>query len=102
VYLGGASNNPAVASTTDVTVPSSGVVNNSPVSGSFTLQEDQEVTIPVSFQMDGRLAAGSLVTGGSYSIGLERINWADATGTANSSTFMSGQTNWRTSSVSLP
>ncbi len=100
-YVGGAASNPASASSTDFTVPSSGVVNDV-ANNSFTLQEDQEVTIPVSFQVEGRTTAGALVTGGSYSIGLERINWVSAAGAASNSTFMSGLTSWRTSSISLP
>jgi len=102
IYAGGATSNPAVASSTSFTVPSSGVINNSPVANSFTLQEDNEIMIPVTFLFEGRFANSSAVDTGSYSIALERINWADAGGVANSSTFMAGLTQWRTGSVSLP
>lgn len=100
-YLGGASNNPSVSSSTDFAVPSSGVVNDS-TNATFTLQEDQEITIPVTFTIQGNTTAGVGVTYGSYSIGLERINWLPANGSQSSSTFMSSQTNWRTGSVTLP
>ena len=99
-YLNGAANTQVSASSTDFAVPSSGV---SITGNSFTLAQDQEITIPVTYTFQGNLLTGVGVTYGSYSFGLERINWVNvAAGTLNASTFMSGQTNWRTSSVSLP
>jgi len=99
IYLGGVSSNPSVASTTDFSQPSSGVVSGS--SNSFTLQQNNEVTIPVSFTFQGNTAAGVGITYGNYAVGLERINWVTS-GTQNSSTFMAGRTEWRTPSVTLP
>ncbi len=102
VYLNGAAVTPVAASSTDFAFPSSGNVVATG-SNSVTLAKGQSITLPVSFTMEGNLATGVGVTAGNYSIGLEQINWVNATaGTLNSSTFMSGQTNWRSSSVSLP
>jgi len=105
VYRGGASVGAAAvgASSTSFTIPSTGILNNTPVSGSITLQEDQEITVPVSFTFEGKLSpSGVNVTTGSYAVGLENINYTTAAGVAQTSSFMAGQTNWRTSEVTLP
>lgn len=85
-----------LASTTSYDTPSSGV-STSGLTNSFILQENNEITIPVSIRFEGRLLTGALVTGGSYSIGLEGIKWNTST-----SNFMAGKTDWRTSTISLP
>ena len=97
-YINGVAGSMFTASTTDFTVPSSGVAENSPVAGSFTLAQDASTDIAITFN----LQAGSGTTYGSYSIGLEKINWANEAGVVKSSTFMAGKTNWRTASVVLP
>jgi len=89
-----------VASTTDWSVPSSGVTNDSP-NATFTLAQDASVTIPVTFSMQGKLTSGVDSTYGSYSIGLERLNWVSSAG-LKASTFMAGQSAWRSASVVLP
>ena len=100
VYLGGASTNLAVSSSTSYAQPSSGVTSSG--SNSFSLAENSEVTIPVTHLIEARVAAtGALVTTGSYAIGLERINWVSA-GTQANSTFMSGNLDWRSSTVAMP
>ncbi len=101
VYVGGALSNQAVASTTSINVPS-GVTTSGLTGGdSFLLQENNSTDITVSFLLQGRTPAGALVTPGSYSIGLERVNWVSSAG-EQSSTWMDAETSWRTSSVSLP
>ena len=104
VYRGGAAIAASFvgASSTSFTIPSSGVVNNSPVANSATLQEDQSISFPVSFTFEGKLATGANVTTGNYAVGLENINYTNAAGTAQVANFMFGQTNWRTSEVTLP
>jgi len=104
VYRGGAAIAASLvgASSTSFTIPSSGVVNNSPVANSATLQEDQSISFPVSFTFEGKLATGANVTTGNYAVGLENINYTNAAGTAQVANFMFGQTNWRTSEVTLP
>ena len=106
VYRGGAAITAATllsnASSTSFTIPSTGVLNNTPVSGSVTVQEDQEITVPVSFTFEGKQVSGTNITTGSYAVGLENINYTTAAGVAQTSSFMLGQTNWRTSEVTLP
>lgn len=86
-----------VASSTAYDTPSSGVTTSG-LTNSFNLQENNEITVPVTVRFEGRTAAGSLVGGGSYAVGLEGIKW---NGT-NTSNFMAGDTDWRTSTISLP
>lgn len=101
-YKGSTNTTLDVASTSNFTIPS-GVVTSGVGSNSFTLQENNEVTIPVEFLFEGRTAAGALVSTDTYSIGIESIRWSTDTGaTLQTSTFMAGETNWRTSGVSLP
>ena len=97
-YVNGAASTLLVASSTSFDVPSSGVVS---ANGNFTLQRNNTVSIPVTFLFEGRTAAGAAVSSGSYAVGLQSINWASTNG-MTSSTFMAGNTDWRTSSVALP
>jgi len=90
------------ASTTSFTLPSQGILNNTPSANTVTLQEDQEITVPVSFTFEGRTANGSNVLIGNYAVGLANINYTNAAGAPQFSNFMAGQTNWRTSEVTLP
>jgi hypothetical protein len=90
------------ASTTSFTLPSQGILNNTPSANTVTLQEDQEITVPVSFTFEGRTADGANVLIGTYAVGLANINYTNAAGAPQTSSFMAGQTNWRTSEVTLP
>lgn len=98
-YYNGAATTLLVSSSTAFDVPSTGV-DTTGLDNSFTLPEGNEVTIPISFTFEGRTAAGVAVSTGAYAIALERIAWK-STG-AQTSTFMAGETEWRTSTVSLP
>jgi hypothetical protein len=98
-YYNGAATVLNVASSTAFDVPSSGVTTSG-LDNSFLLQENNEVTIPVTFTFEGRNAAGVAISTGAYSVALERINWKYAG--AQTSSFMSGKTDWRTSTVQLP
>ena len=100
-YLNSSATTLLVASSTDYSQPSSRVVSVG--TNSFKLQENNEVTIPVSFLIEGRTTAGALLTTGSYAIGLEAIKWSYDDG-ANfiTTSFMAGDLDWRTSTVSLP
>jgi len=92
-----------VASSTAYSTPSSGVVTSGIGTNSFKLQENNEVTIDVSFLAEGRTKAGVLVTTGSYAIGLEGITWSVDDGASTVTTsFMDGDLDWRTSTVSMP
>lgn len=98
-YLNGAASTLLVASSTAFDVPSTGV-DTAGLDASFTLPEGNEITVPVSFTFEGRLATGVAISTGAYSIALERIAWKSSG--AQTTTFMSGETDWRTSTVSLP
>lgn len=104
-YVGGSSTNLAVASSTSYDVPSSGagVVTSGMIGANqFKLQEGASIDLPAHFIFEGRTTAGALVSTNTYAVGLESIKWS-ATGTdTQTSSFMSGRTEWRTSSVSLP
>jgi hypothetical protein len=57
----------------------------------------------VDFIFEGRTAAGSLVSTGSYAVGLSNVKWSLTDGgVSNTSSFMLNQTAWRSSAVSLP
>ena len=87
-----------VSSTSNFTVPS-GVVSSTE---SFTLQENNEATISVEFLFEGRTTPqGVLVSTDTYSVGIQAINW-QSNSAVQSSTFMAGETDWRTSGVALP
>jgi len=105
VYLNGSEvGTQLVASSTAVQVPSSGVVTTGlpGVTGgssgtAFELQQNNTVTIPITFNMQGRVSAtGASITYGSYAIGLDSINWSLDGFTVKNSNFMTGQTSWRT------
>ena len=88
------------ASSSSITLPSSGVTVNAGAN-SFTVPQNTTVTIPVSFRFEGRLNSSALLTGGLYAVDVQSINWI-AGATISSSTFMAGQTAWRTQPVSMP
>lgn len=92
-----------VASSTDFSVPSSGVTTSGIGSNSFQVAENNSVDIPVTFWFEGRTVAGALVTSGSYAVGVERLEWYSAdTAVEQASTFMATLSDWRTSGVTLP
>lgn len=102
IYLGGALNTQVTASSTSFTFPSVGSVVTTG-SDSVTLSEGSAITMPITFTYQGNLSTGVGVTNGSYAVGIERINWVGVdAGTLSASTFMAGQTDWRTAGVSLP
>jgi len=95
----------AVATSTAWSNPSTGAVTSGLSGGSsFEIPQNNSVTLPVDFTFTGRTTAGSLVPVGSYSVGLEGVTWntSDSGTGSTTSTFMSGQTAWRTTAVSLP
>ncbi len=102
-YKGSANTTLLVASTSSYTIPSSGVVTSGVGAASFKLQENNEVTLTVEYLFEGRTVLGSLVSTDTYAIGIESIRWSTNDGaTMQTSTFMAGETDWRTSGVSLP
>jgi hypothetical protein len=106
IYVGGASSTLSIASTTSWSVPSSGVVTSGSgiTAGGFKLQQNNSVTLPVTFYFEGRTAAGALVTSGTYAVGLESVVWSlDGSAALQKTTnFMAGNINWRTVEVILP
>ncbi len=106
VYQGGAVDTQAVSSTTSYVIPSSGVVISGlpGASVAFKLSQNQSTQVAVSVYTEGRLAAtGAQVTGASYTVALDNINWStNGTSNFNTSNFMRGKTNWQTNTVQLP
>jgi len=115
IYRGGASVSSAgssfannltfVSSSTAITVPSG--VTATGVTGSWSLAEGNSIDIPVSYIFEGRsrhqgTTTLELITTGAYSVGLERLNWVTSLTGRQSSTFMSGDNDWRTSEISMP
>jgi len=70
---------------------------------SCTLADGAEVSFPVTFQVLGRNSAGAAFANGLYSVQFEGIQWFNATtGSSQTTTFMSGENDWRTADVSFP
>ena len=103
MYKEGAASAVNHATSTSYTISSS-CVTATPAE-TCTLAEGSSVDIEVTYLVPGRLATG-LVTDsatGLYAVGLEKFNWARAsTGAIQSTDFMAGLTEWRTSAVSFP
>lgn len=100
LYQGSTLTTLVVASSSNITLPSSGVVVDN-ANNSFTLQQNNTVTLPVNVLVEGRTTAGALVTTANYAVGLQQINWISQ-GVIRTSTYMAGQTDWRTDYVALP
>jgi len=88
------------ASSTSIQLPSTGVTIDTP-NKSFTLPQNNTVVLPVTYQFVGNSSAGVGVAIGNYAAGLEKIQWVTSAG-LTSTTYTSGQTAWRTSSISMP
>lgn len=71
---------------------------------SCTLAEGAYVTVPVTFQIVGRSTSASLTRGSVYAVGFEGISWESGTdgGATQTTTFMAGESDWRTADVSFP
>jgi len=71
-------------------------------SSTITLSDGDEVTIPVTFQIEGRTSAGaSLERGSVWSVSMQGVQWVGAGG-AVTSNFMANKASWTTSQVSFP
>lgn len=97
LYNGGIVSSVNNSTSTSYTIP------NCVSSGTETclLSENSEVTIPVTFSIPGRASDASGISSGLYSVGLEKVNWIGSY-TSNSTTFMAGESDWRTADVSFP
>jgi len=100
LYRNGAISTQLVASTTGYSVPSSGVTTSG-LTNSFRLSENNSVTIPVTFTFENRTTAGDLLGLGAYEVGMEGIKWVSG-GSITTSDFMSGDSDWKSPTVSLP
>jgi hypothetical protein len=102
-YVGGeASSLSGVASTTSFTTPSGVITSGLSAGQSFKLTENNEVTVPVDFLFEGRTAAGALIATNSYAVGLENIKWSINGNDTQTTSFMTGETDWRTSTITMP
>jgi hypothetical protein len=101
---GAASAQTFFTATSSWSIPSSGVVTTGLPSANvaFKLAQNNSVTMPVSFVFTGRNSTGSLVNTASYAVGLKNFKWSTTGYDSVTSNFMSGQTAWRTSAISLP
>jgi hypothetical protein len=97
-FSGGSVTSITNASSTSFDIPTSGVVTSGVGSNSFKLQENNEVTIPVTVAIENRAANSTLVSGSTqYSIGLQEIRWsADDGANTRTTTFMTNNVDWRT------
>ncbi len=92
----------AGATSTSYSIPSA---CSSTGTNTCELSENEEVTIPVTFQIIGRTVAGiSLTRGSVYSIGFEGLQWIaeNLSSSAQTTNFMAGDVDWRTADVSFP
>lgn len=102
-FVGGASDATIGSQSTSTSITFPSTCTTSGYTNGCSLAEGSEVTVPVSFQIEGRRSTGAVLTTGLYSVGIARLNWTyAANGSASNSTFMSGETDWRTSDVSFP
>jgi len=92
----------AGATSTSYSIDSTCAVGS--LTNSCVLSEGTEVTVPVTFSIIGRTVLGvSLTRGSVYSVQFEGIQWFnDTTGAVQTTTFMSGLSDWRTADVSFP
>ena len=107
IYAGGSASGLSTSTYSGITswsIPSTGVVTsglpNSNVA--FELQQNNQVQLPITFTFQNRKTDGSFIATNVYAVGLDNVVWSLDGSTNQTSNFMSGQTNWRTGSVSLP
>jgi hypothetical protein len=101
VYVNGAYNSVVGGATsTSYTIPTA---CTSVGTNSCNLTDGQEVTIPVTFQITGRVPSiGTANPSGLYAVGFEGITWHTVGGSSQTTTFMAGDADWRTADVSFP
>ncbi len=102
VYRNGAYDGTVSAQSTSTSFTTPSGVTTSGLTNSFTLAEGSEVTVPVTFQINGRKVDSTALSTGLYSIGFEGIQWAGGSAVSPTTTFMAGEADWRTSDVSFP
>lgn len=98
VYKDGVNVNSSItSSSTSFSVPSTGVVTHG--SGSFTVQENNEITVPVKVTF-----VGNGLSLGSYAVGLDSVKWGTSVASSSLQTtgFMTGNLDWRTNTIQLP
>ena len=89
------------ATTTSFSIPSNCTTGS--LTNSCTLAENAEVVVPVTFQIFGRITAGpTKVSAGLYAVGIEGVQWNTSASGAQTTTFMAGEIDWRTTEVAFP
>ena len=94
-----------VASSSSITLPT---LTAAVGSNSWIVSEGNEATFTYTFSFDSRwgYSTGGTgeITSGNYAVQLDRLNWVTnaAGGGREASTFMSGNSAWRTGSVAMP
>ncbi len=95
-----------VASSTAITVPAGPTATTT---NSWVLAEGNTIDVPVSMVFNSRFGISTTyatgdVTTGAYGVQINRISWANADdmGELQVSSFMDGNSTWRTGNVTLP
>jgi hypothetical protein len=101
VYLNGASVSTFLGSATSTSWTFPSTCQTSLLTNSCSLSEGNPIDVEVTFITQGRKTDGSAVSSGLYSVGMEGISY-NVGGTGYTLSFMSGETDWRTSDVSFP
>ncbi len=92
----GSSYTSGVSSTTGFAIPTSGVVTTGLSTTGFTVQENNTVDLNnITVTIPGKSSVNGLPLN-SIAVGINTIRWYNAAGTLQTSTFMSGKTDWRT------
>ena len=101
LYKNGVVSAANVATSTSFTMPSA---CSSQGTATCALDENEEVTVAVTFQIPGRTSASVALDSGLYSVGIQGVQWVaeDVSTAVQFTDFMDGDTDWRTSDVSFP
>ncbi len=100
VYAGGSASAPVVASSTSLVIGTG--TSAAGGANSWVLSEGNSVDIDVTYVMQSKTTSYADITSSAYAVGLERLNWLTLSGGRQTSTFMSGNSAWRTGTVVLP
>jgi hypothetical protein len=104
-YVNGSSSHAAggAATTTSFSIPTGAGCTTGSLTNGCTLADGSEVTVAVTYQIFGRAANGTTMNpAGLYAVGIEAVQWTNSSGAAQSTTFMAGETDWRTAEVAFP
>ncbi len=101
LYRNGVVSSANVATSTSFTIPST---CSSQGSNTCALDENEEVTVAVTFQIPGRDSASTALSAGLYAVGIQGVQWVaeNVSSSVQFTDFMDGDVDWRTTDVSFP